>query len=183
MKFLFDLFPVLLFFLAYKLYDIIVATGVLIAATIAQMAYTWLKHRKLEKMHMVTLALVTLFGTATLLLNDPIYIQWKVSIINWLLALGFLLSQFFGAQTLTQRMYKTITLKKDLWPRVNFSWVAFFTAIGFINLYVMYNFDEATWVNFKLFGVIGLTIAFMVIQMVLLNPYIEIDEEKEKEKH
>lgn len=181
MKFLFDLFPVLLFFIAYKTHGIIVATGVLMAATIMQMSYTWFKHRKLEKMHIITLVLVTIFGTATLILKDPIYIQWKVSIINWLFALAFLGSQFFGSKNLTQRMYKTITLKKDVWSQVNMSWVIFFTAIGFINLYIMYNFDEATWVNFKLFGTIGLTFAFIVLQMILLNPYIETEKENQKE--
>ena len=181
MKFLFDLFPVLLFFVAYKTHGIIVATGVLMAATIMQMGYTWFKHRKLEKMHIITLVLVTIFGTATLLLNDPVYIQWKVSIINWLFALAFLGSQFIGSQTLTQRMYKTITLKKDIWTQVNLSWVFFFTAIGLINLYIMYNFDEATWVNFKLFGTIGLTFAFIILQMIFLNPYIETEKDSEKE--
>lgn len=181
MKFLFDLFPVLLFFIAYKTHGIIVATGVLMAATIVQMGYTWFKHRKLEKMHIITLVLVSIFGTATLILKDPIYIQWKVSIINWLFALAFLGSQFIGSKNLTQRMYKTISLKKDVWSQVNMSWVIFFTAIGFINLYIMYNFDEATWVNFKLFGTIGLTFAFIIMQMILLNPYIETEKENEKE--
>ena len=181
MKFLFDLFPVLLFFIAYKTHGIIVATGVLMAATILQMGYTWFKHRKLEKMHIITLVLVGIFGTATMMLKDPIYIQWKVSIINWLFAIAFLGSQFIGAQTLTQRMYKGISLKRDVWKQVNLSWVLFFTALGFINLYIMYNFDEATWVNFKLFGTIGLTFAFIVVQMIFLNPYIETEAKNEKE--
>lgn len=182
MKFLFDLFPVLLFFIAYKTHGIIVATGVLMAATIVQMAYTWFKHRKLEKMHIITLVLVAIFGTATMVLQDPIYIQWKVSIINWLFAIAFLGSQFIGKQTLTQRMYKGISLKRDVWKQVNLSWVVFFTGLGFINLYIMYNFDEATWVNFKLFGTIGLTFAFIVVQMIFLNPYIDTETKIENEK-
>ncbi|MBD3670413.1 MAG: septation protein IspZ, partial [Gammaproteobacteria bacterium] len=139
------------------------------------------KHRKVESMHVVTLVLITVFGGATIYLQDPVFIKWKVTLVNWIFALAFLGSQFIGERNLTQRMMGgAIKLKKDIWTQLNLSWVLFFFALGFINLYVMYNFDEATWVNFKLFGLMGLTFAFVILQAIFMSPYIEI-EEKEKD--
>ena len=183
MKFLFDFLPVLLFFISYKVYGFIVATGVLMCATVAQIAWMWFRHKKVEKMHIVSLVLVLVFGGATVFFDDPLFFQWKVSIINWLFALAFLGSQFFGSKNLTHRMYgQAITLTKDIWFQLNIGWVIFFTAIGFINLWVMNNFDEATWVNFKLFGVLGLTFTFIILQVFYMKPYIAEDETHEEQQ-
>ncbi|MEW6354480.1 MAG: septation protein A [Pseudomonadota bacterium] len=175
MKFLFDFFPILLFFAAYKLYGIYTATAVAIAASFAQVGLFWLKHRRFESMHLLTLGLIALFGGATLLLQDEMFIKWKPSILYWLLGAVFLGSQFIGARNVTQRMFgKNITLPAAGWVRLNLSWALFFITLGFINLYVVYHFDTDTWVNFKLFGILGLTFAFVVAQAFYLARHAKI---------
>ena len=170
MKFLFDFFPILLFFIAYKMYGIYAATIVAIAASFAQVGLFWFKHRRFETTHLITLGIIVIFGGATLLLQDEMFIKWKPTVLNWLLGLGFLGSQFIGKQTIAQRMMgKNIILSASGWSHLNLSWSAFFIAMGFLNLYVVYNFDTDTWVNFKLFGILGLTFAFVIAQAFYLS--------------
>lgn len=181
MKFLFDFFPILLFFVAFKFFDIYVATAVAIVATFIQIGYYWFRHHKVEPMHLVTLVLIAVFGGATLVLHDEVFIKWKPTILYWGMALAFLGSQYIGAKNLTRRMMdKAITLKVDIWGRLNLMWVLFFVFLGVANLYVMYNFDTATWVNFKLFGLMGLMFVFIIAQSIYMAPYIE-NEKNEKE--
>ncbi|MGD2056292.1 MAG: septation protein A [Gammaproteobacteria bacterium] len=180
MKFLFDLFPILLFFLAYKLYDIYVATAVAIAAAFVQIILFWLKNRRFENMHLVTLVILIVFGGLTLYLKDPIFIMWKPTIVNWLFGAVFLGSQFIGRRTLVERMMShAITVPGPVWGKLNWAWVGFFTAMGAVNLFVAYNFSEDTWVNFKLFGMMGLTIAFVFLQAIFLSRYMQPDSENE----
>lgn len=182
MKFLADFFPVLLFFLAYKFYDIYVATAVAIVASFVQVGYHWFKHRRVENMHLVTLAIMVVFGGATLLLQDEMFIKWKPTVINWIFGAVFLGSHFIGQKTIIERMMgQAITLPSQVWVKLNISWIAFFIATGLINLYVVYNFDTDTWVNFKLFGLMGLTVAFVFLQIPFLTKYIKEDTEKNKE--
>lgn len=174
MKLLFDFFPVLLFFIAYKLHGIYAATAVAIAATFAQVGWSWLRQRRVQPMHLLTLALIVLFGGATLLFKDEMFIKWKPTVLDWLFALAFLSSRFIGKKTLVERMMnKNISLPPDVWSRLNLTWVAFFLAMGFANVYVVYNFDTATWVNFKLFGMLGLTVAFVFAQAIYLARHIK----------
>lgn len=178
MKLLFDFFPVLLFFAAFKLTgdNIYIATAVAIAAGIVQSGIYWLKHRRLEKMHMITLALLVVFGGATLLLQDEVYIKWKPTVLNWLFGLVFIASHFIGDRPVVQRlMNQAITLPRPIWYRLNLAWALFFIAVGFINLYVVYNFDTDTWVNFKLFGIIGLTLVFIIAQSFYIGRHITQD--------
>jgi len=169
MKFLFDFFPILLFFIAYKLYGIYVATVVAIVAAFAQLGLFWAKHRRFEKMHLVTLALIVVFGGATLILHDEMFIKWKPSVLNWLFGIVFIGSQFIGEKTLVERMMgANVTLPAAVWNKLNISWGLFFLALGFINLYVVYTFDTNTWVNFKMFGMLGLTLVFVLAQSVYL---------------
>ena len=173
MKLLFDFFPILLFFVAYKIADdpadpqrgILVATAVAIAATVVQVSLYWWREHRVERMHLITLALIVVLGGATLLLRDEIFIKWKPTVVNWLFALVFLASQFVGRAPLVRRMMEqAVQLPEAVWARLNLSWVAFFLLLGFANLYVVYNFDTATWVNFKLFGLMGLTLLFVLAQ-------------------
>lgn len=176
MKFLIDFLPILLFFIAYKIYGIYVATVVAIAASVAQVGWSWLRHRRVEGMPLVTMALIVVLGGATLWLQDEMFIKWKPTVVNWLFALVFFVSQFFGERTLVQRMMgKAITLPQAIWWRLNLAWSAFFFALGVANLYVVYNFDTDTWVNFKLFGLMGLTIAFVIVQAVYLSRHMPDD--------
>jgi intracellular septation protein len=178
MKFLFDLFPILLFFLAYKLYDIYVATAVAIVAALLQTVLFRLKHRKFEKMHVITLGILILFGGLTLALRDPVFIKWKPTVVNWLFGLTFLGSRFIGKRTLVERMMShAITAPAPVWLRLNWAWVVFFVGMGVLNLYVAYNFSEDTWVNFKLFGMMGLTLLFVFGQAFYLSRYMVLNEQ------
>lgn len=177
MKLLADFFPIILFFVAYKLYDIYIATATAIGASVLQVGIHWYKHRNFDRMQIITLALIVVLGSATLLLHEEIYIKWKPSILNWLFGLLFLGSHFIGEKPLIRRlMEKNITLPGNIWSRLNASWAIFFTAMGFINLYVVYHFSTDTWVNFKLFGILGLTIVFVVIQAIYLTRHVDHHE-------
>jgi intracellular septation protein len=166
MQLLFDLLPVALFFIAYKLADIYVATGVLIVGVLLQTLVTWIRHRKVSAMLLTSAVLVLVFGGLTLLVHDATFIKWKPTIVNWLFALAFLASQFMKGPTIVQRlMGEQMTLQPEsLWARLNMMWVGFFLFSGALNLYVAFRFSEATWVNFKLFGMMGLTVVFALAQ-------------------
>jgi intracellular septation protein len=177
MKLLTDFLPILLFFIAYKMFDIYVATAVAIAATFLHVAVTWLKTRKVAAMQLVTLAILVIFGCLTLYLRNEQFIKWKPTVINWIFAAAFLGSQFCGEKTVVERLMSAqITLPNPIWRRLNLSWVAFFLIMGGANLYVMYNFDRDTWVNFKLFGMLGMTMVFLVIQSLMLSRHISVAE-------
>lgn len=177
MKFLADLFPVILFFAAYKLADIYVATGVAIAASLLQVTYSHFRHSQVETMHWVTLGLLTLFGGLTLALHDPVFIKWKPTVVNWLFAAAFLGSGWFMERSLIQRMMDhAISLPAVIWGRLNLAWSTFFICMGGLNLYVAFNFAEETWVNFKLFGLMGLTLVFVVAQGFYLARYLQPEE-------
>lgn len=174
MKFLFDFLPILFFFLAYKIFDIYVATAVAISCTVAQVAVIWYNTRKLAGMQVATLAIILVFGGLTLLLQDETFIKWKPTVVNWLFALAFLGTRFFGKKTAVERMMgPAMTLPPAIWNRVNGAWVAFFIALGCANLYVMHYYDSDTWVNFKLFGMLGLTVAFIIVQTLYLSRYLK----------
>ena len=153
MKLLFDFLPILLFFVAYKMADIYVATGILIVATLAQVGWLWLRQHRVEKLPLITAGLVLVLGGATLILHDPIFVKWKPTIVNWLFAAAFLGSRFIGKKTLLERMMGgQLELPAQIWVKLTFAWVLFFCVLGALNLYVAFSFDENTWVNFKLLG-------------------------------
>jgi len=182
MKFLIDFFPILLFFIAYKFFDIYVATGVAIAATFLQVAITWLKNRTVEKMQLVTLAVIIVFGGLTLYLHDEQFIKWKPTVINWLFGAAFLASHLFGQQTAIERMLSSnLQLPQPIWRRLNLGWIIFFAAMGMANLYVMSAFSRDTWVNFKLFGMLGLTLVFVILQSLYLSRYLVEPESDPKQ--
>jgi len=167
MQFLVDLLPVIAFFVAYKLADIYVATGVLIVGVLLQTAVSWIRHRKVSGMLLTSAVLVLVFGGLTLMIHDPVFIKWKPSIVNWLFAAAFLASQFMRGPTIVQRMLgENVTLDAASWTRLNLMWIGFFLVAGALNLFVAFRYDEATWVNFKLFGLMGLTLAFALAQGV-----------------
>lgn len=173
MKLLFDFFPILFFFIAYKFADIYVATGVAIIATFVQVAISWHRTRKVAPMQLVTLAIIIIFGGLTLYLRDEQFIKWKPTVINWLFGGAFLASQFVGRQTVIERMMgANLTLPQPVWRRLNLAWTGFFLGMGGANLYVMSHFDNDTWVNFKLFGMLGLTLVFIVIQAFYLSRHL-----------
>jgi intracellular septation protein len=174
MKFLFDLFPVIVFFIAFKIPEdphqgILVATAVAIIASALQVALFWIKNRRVENMHLITLAVILVLGGATLLLQDERFIKWKPTAVNWLFALIFLGSEFIGQKNLVRRiMESNVSLPDLVWSRLNLSWAIFFTAVGIANLYVAFNFKTEVWVNFKLFGIMGFTLLFVIAQAIYL---------------
>jgi len=179
MKFLFDIFPVILFFAAFKVYGIYVATAVAIAATFVQIGWVWVRHRKVDNMMWVTLAVIVVFGGATLLLQDETFIKWKPTVLYWLFGTVLAGSTLFFRKNLIRSMMESkVTLPDVVWNKLQASWIGFFAVMGALNLYVAYNFSTEAWVNFKLFGGMGLMLAFVFLQALLLAKHVQ-DKEAE----
>lgn len=182
MKLLFDFLPIALFFVAYKLADLYVATGVLIVVTLAQVGWVWLRQRRVEKLPLFTAGLVLVLGGATLLLHDPMFVKWKPTVVNWLFAIAFIGSLFIGQKPLLARMLgEQLELPLPVWVKLTLAWAIFFLAMGAANLYVAFTFDENTWVNFKLFGMLGLTLLFVLAQAAYMSRHIKPDDTSSKE--
>lgn len=165
MQILIDFFPIVVFFVTYKFAGIFAATAAVMVAMAVQIAIQWFRQGTVNKMLLISGALVGIFGGITLLFRNPIFIQWKPTIVNWLFAAAFLGSRFFGERTLTERMMgAAVQLETVMWRQLNLMWVGNFFFLGAANLYVVYNYDEATWVNFKLFGMLGLTLVMALGQ-------------------
>ncbi|MDP2829458.1 MAG: septation protein A [Sulfuricellaceae bacterium] len=174
MKFLFDFFPILLFFAVFKLYGIYAATATAIVATFAQIGWVWVRHRKVDTMLWVSLAIITVFGGATLLLHDETFIKWKPTVLYWLFAVVLLASAgLFKKNLIRTMMEKQFTAPDFIWRNLNLAWALFFAAMGVLNLYVAFNFSTDIWVNFKLFGSMGLMFVFVILQGLALSKYIE----------
>jgi intracellular septation protein len=208
MKLLFDLFPVLLFFLAYSLgkrtpdmaaslvggvlgavglgsqvgvdqAPILMATAVAILATCAQVGWVLARGRKVDKMLWISLGIIVVMGGATLWLRDPTFIKWKPTVLYWAFAAVLLGAEFLFARNLIRAMMeRQITLPDAVWARLNLSWGAFFILMGALNLFVAYNFSESTWVNFKLFGGMGLMLMFVLAQGLFLARFVENEQGK-----
>lgn len=177
MKVLFDLFPVILFFIAFKFFGIFVATAVAMAATIAQIIYVKLRHGTVDKMLLLSGVIITVFGGATLLLKDPQFIQWKPSILYWLFSAGLLSAQFiFNKNPMRAMMEKQMSLPDHIWVKLNMAWSLLFLALGFLNLYVAYHFSQDIWVDFKLFGITGIMFVFIILQTLFISKYLPKDD-------
>ncbi|HIF54174.1 MAG: septation protein A [Methylococcales bacterium] len=179
MKKLLEFIPVILFFITFKLYDIYTATAVVIVATTLQVIFTWFKYKKVEAMQLITLGLILVMGGATLYLQDEQFIKWKLTIIEWLFGISFLGSQFLGKKTFVERMMgASLELPSLVWKRLNLMWATFFISVGFINIYVMRHYNTDDWVTFKTFGVPGLMVVFIFVQMIFIYKYIPTTEEE-----
>ncbi len=174
MKFFTDLFPVLLFFGAYWFTrDMFVATGVAIAATVVMVGLAWYRHRKVDTMQWVSLGLIVILGGATLLLHDKHFIMWKPTVLYWLMGAGLLISDLSGKNGLKLMMGQQLELPAQVWRKLTWAWCAFFAFMGGLNLFVAFTFSEDIWVNFKLFGGLGLMLLFVIAQSLFLAKYIE----------
>jgi len=210
MKFFFDFFPILLFFLSYKFFGSVppelitlanqvpwvvidaanpkdamfFATLVIIIATLLQNIAHYFVYRHFEKMHLISLGLLIILGGATIIMKDAQLLVWKVTVLNWIFALVFLGSQFFGEKTVVERlMGQAFSATKTLWSGLNIAWVIFFISIGLVNLYVFFQFGEDSWVNFKFYGLMGATFVFIIAQSIYLFKYadvIEMDKSADK---
>ena len=176
MQLLFDFFPIIAFFVAFKLAGIYVATGVIIVAVVAQTAIQWLRHRQVSSMALVSAALVLVFGGLTLWIHDEMFIKWKVTAVNCLLAVGFLVSHYLGERPMVARMLgDNVTLPREQWLKLSWMWIGFFLFLATLNLYVAYNFSTDFWVSFKLYGLLGLTLVFALLQGVWLASKMPAD--------
>lgn len=177
LNFLYEFLPVLLFFVAFKLYGIYVATVVGIVVSALQFAVSTLWFRRLDKKQLVTLIIFVIFGGMTLYFHNPIFVKWKPSVVFWIFGVVLLLSQFIGKKNLMQRMLESMldgkaTLPFFIWKRLNLAWSGFFIVLGTINIYIAYNFSTETWVNFKLYGILGLLLVFSFLQAIYLSRYM-----------
>lgn len=175
-KFLFDLFPLILFFAAYKFADIYIATGVAMAAAILQIVWIKFTGKKIEGMHWINLGVIVVFGGATLWLKDDTFIKWKPTALYWLFGSVLLISKLFLGKNIMQKLLgEKISMSEAAWTRLNISWAVFFLFAGGVNLFVAFSglFTESQWVNFKVFGLMALLIAFVIIQSIWLGKHIE----------
>ncbi|HHI76112.1 MAG TPA: septation protein A [Gammaproteobacteria bacterium] len=178
MKLLNDFLPLVLFFVFYQLYDIYVATQVLMAAMVLQLVVMKLMGHPIERMHWIILGLVLAFGALTLGLRDPQFIMWKPTVVNWLFAAALLFSEWFMDKGFLRRMFAKLgDFPDQVMVRLNWAWVLFLVLEGVLNLYVAFNYPESTWVSFKLFGLTGLSLAFMLAQGFYLARYLPQEAE------
>lgn len=176
MKFLFDLFPVILFFVAFKFAGIYVATAVAMAATVGQIAWVWVRRRKVEPMLWVSFGVIVVFGSATLLLQDETFIKWKPTVLYWLFCASLSIAQLVFRKNLIRTMMgQQLQLPDHAWTKLLWSWAGFFAVMGAANLYVAFSFPTDVWVNFKLFGGMGLMFAFIIGQAVFLSRHLQED--------
>jgi len=181
MKFLFDFFPIILFFIAFKIADIYVATGVAIAATFVQVGWLKLRGRRVEPMLWASLAIIAVFGGATLVLQDETFIKWKPTVLYWLFGAVLAGALVFRRNLIRVMLSEQVQLPDPVWSRLNLSWVGFFVFMGALNLYVAYSYPTDLWVNFKLFGGMGLMLLFVLAQALVLSRFIEEKDERRGE--
>ncbi len=178
MKIFLDFLPIILFFIAYKTHGIEVATAVAIAASVLQIGVMLLRKHKVETMQWASLAIILVFGGLTLWLHNPTFIKLKPTVLYALFGVGLLVSRYgFGKNGIKALMGKQMRLPEPIWDRANFLWVAFFFFMSGLNTFVAFNYSEESWVNFKLFGTMGLTLVFIVSQAVYLGKYSAQNQE------
>lgn len=186
MKALFDFLPLLIFFAAFKLYDIYVATALAIAATFIQVGYVWFKYKKFEPTHIITLVVISFFGGLTLFFHNDVFIMWKPSVVNWIFSAIVFGSMLMKKSVIKLLMGSKIDLPTHVWTRLSIAWAVFFLVMGFINMYVAFYYQpdlapelrREIWVNFKVFWMLGLTLAFSVAQMFYISKYIDPEDLK-----
>ncbi len=192
MKILFDFFPLFLFFLAFKLAGIYVATAVAIASSFGQVGWHWYRKRRFEAMHVIQLVVIGVFGGLTLVLHNDTFIRWKPTILYWIFAGAFLGSQLFGSKTAAEHLLdKQIAMPARIWKIYNLSWAVLFLTLGCLNIYFAFYYGLgqneatrlATWVNYKVWGSLGLTFVFAALQALFLAKYLDQPVKPETEGH
>jgi intracellular septation protein len=173
LKFLFDFFPLILFFVAFKLSDIFIATGVAIAASVVQVGYVLARGRKVSGMQWLSLVIIVIFGGATLILRDETFIKWKPTVLYWLAGVAFLGGLAFRHNLVKAVMSEGgLELPEAVWTKLCIAWGVFFLFKGTLNLWVAYNFSTETWATFKVFGGTALMIAFVIAQALWLSKFV-----------
>ena len=181
LKFLFDFFPLVLFFVAFKASDIFVATGVAIAATFVQIGWVLFRRRRVTPMQWMSLVIIVLFGGATLILRDETFIKWKPTVLYGLAGVAFLIGLVFRANLVKAVMAEGIELPEPVWTKLAIAWGVFFLFQGALNLWVAYHYSTSTWATFKVFGGMGLMLAFILVQALFIARHLP-DEDEAKPK-
>lgn len=165
------------FFISYKWQGIYTATAVLMVGSVLVLAVSWWRTRRLEPLPLMVTVLALVLGSVTLLMHDPVFIKWKFSVVEWLLGLVLLGSQFIGSQPFMRRALESqFKLPEPVWRRLNLMWALFFLGLGTLNVYAIYNLSTEGWVNFKLWGVTGLLLLFAIAQALYLSRYLAPEE-------
>lgn len=179
MMFLYEIFPVFLFFLAFKFYDIYAATVVGIIATLAQVIVNRFWKKAWDRKQIITLIVFIVFGSLTLYFHNPIFVKWKPTIIFWIFSLAILSSHLFTKKPLMQRLMESVVQEQSnvvipsvIWKRINLVWAIFFLVLGGLNLYIAYNFSNNAWVNFKFYGISAALLLLSVLQAFYLMRYL-----------
>ncbi|WP_410015236.1 septation protein A [Sodalis sp. C49] len=181
MKQFLDFLPLVVFFVFYKLYDIYIASGALIAASALVLIYTWIRYRKVEKVTLLTFIMVAIFGSLTMYYHNAEFIKWKVTVIYGLFAIALLVSQFMLGKPLIQRMLgKELTLPERVWNNLNIAWALFFLGCGAANIYIAFWLPQNVWVNFKVFGLTGLTLVFTLLSGVYVYRHMTEDQKNSR---
>lgn len=211
MKFLFDLFPVILFFITLKIAEktayaslvlgkvlgffgltvsvkpdlvpIMLATVMVIVASLLQIIWVKLRHGKVDKTLWFSAGLVTILGSMTLYFQNADFIKWKPTILYWAFFVTLILSELLFKNNIIKRMFgKEIFLPETIWKKLNQAWAVFFLGLGCLNLYVAFHYSTDTWASFKLFGTMGLMIVFVIAQSLVLNQYVVIEKTANEDK-
>jgi intracellular septation protein len=178
MKQLIDFIPLIIFFALYKMYDIYVATGALIAATAIQIVLTYFLYKKVEKMQLITFAIVAVFGGMTLFFHDDNFIKWKVTIVYSLFSLGLLVTHLMGKPVIKGMLGKEISLPDAVWAKINWAWMVFFALCALLNIYVAFSLPLDVWVNFKVFGLLAATFGFTLLTGIYIYKHLPKEESK-----
>lgn len=179
---LLEYIPLIIFFVVYKFVDIYWATGALIATSALQILYFIVRKQPVPKRNWVFFALIAVFGSLTIFFHDDLFLKWKVTIINGIFAITLLVSDYVFKKNLIKEFLKeALTLPETIWRKLNLAWVAFFSLCGGLNIYIAFNYDQETWVNFKVFGLTALTFIFAIGSIFSLYKYLPKDEEEEQE--
>jgi intracellular septation protein len=175
MKFLFDMLPVIAFFIAFKVWDIFVATAVAIGTTMLEVAYLKARGRKVDTMLWVSLGIIVVFGGATLVLHDEVFIKWKPTILYWMFSATLAVALLAFRKNLIRALLEpqNLLLPDQAWAKLNWAWAGFFLFMGLLNLYVAFNYSTDSWVNFKLFGATGLLMIFVILQAPFLARHMQ----------
>ncbi|XQW86609.1 septation protein A [Thalassotalea piscium] len=175
---IFEYIPLIVFFIFYKFADIYWATGSLIVTSAIQISYYLIQKKPIPKRNLIFFGLILVFGGLTIFFHDDAFLKWKVTIINALFAIALIVSHFvFKKNLIKQMMSEGLTLPEAIWTKLNIAWALFFLVCSVLNIYIAYNFPLETWVNFKVFGLMGLTFVFAIGSIAVLYKYLPKEED------
>lgn len=176
---LFEYLPLVVFFIVYQVMDIYWATGSLIILAAAQIIYYLIKKEPIPKRTLIFFVLIAVFGSLTIFLHDDTFLKWKVTIINLFFTFALIISdKVFKKNIIKDFLDEALILPENIWGKLNLAWALFFALCAFLNLYVAFNFDQDTWVNFKVFGLTGLMLVFSIGSVLSLSKYLQDDEDE-----